>query len=122
MNQHGEAADPTSAPNAAWGPMRVVYLQYASDPVTFFDYRSFYREPEWMLPPRGPDVSRQLGWYPFVTLLQLALDMFMATDAPIGYGHVYAAAHYIDAWIEVTDVRDWAPEGITRLKQHLSKR
>jgi uncharacterized membrane protein len=42
--------------------------------------------------------------------------------APIGYGHVYAVAHYIDAWIEVTDVRDWAPERITRLKQHLSKR
>ena len=33
MNQDGEAAGPDS-PNAAWGPMRVVYLQYASDPVT----------------------------------------------------------------------------------------
>jgi uncharacterized membrane protein len=121
MNQDGEAAGPDSAPNAAWGPMRVVYLQYASDPVTFFDYRSFYREPEWMLPPRGPDVSPQLRWYPVVTLLQLTLDMLMATKAPIGYGHVYAPAHYTDAWIEVTDVRDWSPEEITRLKQHLSK-
>jgi len=37
MNQDGEAAGPDSAPNAAWGPMRIVYLQYASDPVTFFD-------------------------------------------------------------------------------------
>jgi uncharacterized membrane protein len=120
MNQDGEAADPDS-PNAAWGPMRVVYLQYASDPVTFFDYRSFYREPDWMLPPRGPDVSPQLRWYPVVTLLQLALDMLMATTAPIGYGHVYAPAHYIDAWIKVTDVRDWSPEKIARLKQHLSK-
>ncbi|MBO0754366.1 MAG: alpha/beta-hydrolase family protein [Bradyrhizobiaceae bacterium] len=119
MNQNG--ADPASAPNAAWGPMRVVYLQYASDPVTFFDYRSFYREPDWMLPPRGPDVSPQLRWYPVVTLLQLALDMLMATTAPIGYGHVFAPAHYIDAWIEVTDVRDWSPEEITRLKQHVSK-
>jgi uncharacterized membrane protein len=45
----------------------------------------------------------------------------MATSAPIGYGHVYAPAHYIGAWIEVTDVRDWSPEEITRLKQHLSK-
>jgi len=49
------------------------------------------------------------------------LDMFMATEARIGYGHVYAPADYVDAWIEVTDVRDWVPEGITRLKQHLSK-
>jgi len=120
MNQHGEAAGPDSAPNAAWGPMRVVYLQYASDPVTFFDYRSLYRGPEWMLPPRGPDVSPQLRWYPVVTLLQLMQDMFMATGAPIGYGHVYAPAHYIDAWIELTDVRDRSPEEITRLKQHLS--
>ena len=45
----------------------------------------------------------------------------MATNAPIGYGHVYAPAHYVDAWIEVTDVRDWSPVEITRLKQHLSK-
>jgi uncharacterized membrane protein len=120
MNQHGEAAEPPG-PNAAWGPIRIVYLQYASDPATFFDYRSLYREPEWMLPPRGPDVSPQLRWYPVITLFQLMLDMFMATDAPIGFGHVYAPAHYIDAWMEVTDVRDWSPEEITRLKQRLSK-
>jgi uncharacterized membrane protein len=121
MNQHGEATEPPG-PNAAWGRMRIVYLQYASDPATFFDYRSLYRRPDWMLPPRGPDVSPQLRWYPVVTLFQLMLDMFMATEAPIGYGHVYAPAHYIDAWIEVTDIRDWSPERIERLKQHLSKR
>ncbi|MBR1121623.1 alpha/beta-hydrolase family protein [Bradyrhizobium lablabi] len=119
MNQHGDAAAPVL--NAAWGPIRIVYLQYASDPVTFFDHRSFYREPDWMLPPRGPDVSPQLRWYPVVTFLQLALDMFMALEAPIGHGHVYAPAHYIDAWIEVTDVRDWSEQKISRLKRHLSK-
>jgi len=121
MNQHGEYADQTLEPRAGWGPMRVVYLQYASDPVTFYDYRSLYREPDWMLPPRGPDVSPQLRWYPAVTFLQLTLDMFMATTAPIGYGHVFAPAHYIDAWIAVTDVRNWSPEEIKRLKQYLSK-
>jgi uncharacterized membrane protein len=121
INQHGEFAGPASAPSAAWGQMRVIYLQYASDPVTFFDYRSLYREPDWMLPPRGPDVSPQLRWYPVVTFLQLAMDMFMATTAPSGYGHVYAPAHYIDAWIDVTDVRGWSQEKIARLKQYLSK-
>jgi uncharacterized membrane protein len=120
MNQYGEADKP-SGPNAAWGRMRVVYLQYASDPATFFDYRSLYRQPDWMLPPRGPDVSPQLRWYPVVTLFQLMLDMVMATSAPIGFGHVYAPSHYIDAWIEVTEVRDWSTEEITRLKQHLAK-
>lgn len=27
---------------AIWGPIRIVYLQYASDPITFFDAHSFY--------------------------------------------------------------------------------
>jgi uncharacterized membrane protein len=47
--------------------------------------------------------------------------MLMATSAPIGYGHVYAPAHYVDASIEVTDVRDWSVEKIAWLKQELSK-
>jgi uncharacterized membrane protein len=121
MNQHGEAAGQARTSNAGWGPMRVVYLQYASDPVTFFDYRSLYREPDWLQQPRGPDVSPLVRWCPIVTLLQLALDMLMATAAPIGHGHVYAPAHYIDAWVEVTEVRGWSLEQITRLKQHLAK-
>ena len=122
INQHGEFADPAAGPSAAWGPMRIVYLQYASDPATFFDYRSFYRAPDWMHPPRGPDVSPQMRWYPVVTFLQLTLDMFRATDAPIGFGHVYAPADYIDAWTQVTDVRGWSAADIARLKEHLAKR
>ena len=68
MNQHGEYPYRSSESNTGWGPMRVVYLQYASDPVTFYDYRSLYREPDWMRSPRGPDVSPELRWYPVVTL------------------------------------------------------
>ena len=108
-------------PDAHWGPMRIVYLQYASDPVTFFDYQYLYRQPEWLTAPRGPDVSAELRWYPVVTFLQLALDMAMATTAAHGYGHVYAPEHYIDAWVEVTDVQGWSSEEIGRLKRHLGK-
>jgi uncharacterized membrane protein len=118
MNQESASG----ASGSRWGPMRIVYLQYASDAITFFDYRDLYRQPDWMTSPRGPDVSPQLRWYPVVTLLQLALDMAMATTAPVGYGHVFAPAHYIDAWIEVTDVRGWSPEAVARLKRHLSER
>ncbi len=108
-------------PGAEWGPMRFVYLQYASDPVTFFDYHSLYREPDWMRAPRGPDVSPELRWYPVVTFLQLLLDMAMSTTSPMGYGHVYAPEHYIDAWIEVTDLRGWTPAEVARLKQKFSR-
>jgi uncharacterized membrane protein len=105
-------------PGAKWGPLRVVYLQYASDPIVFYDPLSFYREPEWMKTPRGPDVSPDLRWYPVVTFLQLTLDVAMATTAPVGYGHVYAAEHYIDAWVEVTGITDWSADDIARLKKH----
>jgi uncharacterized membrane protein len=109
-------------PGAQWGPLRVVYLQYASDPVTFFDFRALYREPDWMKQPRGPDVSPYLTWYPVVTMLQLALDMAMATTSPMGYGHVYAPEHYIDSWRAVTDPQGLAPGDVERLKAMVSKR
>ena len=105
-----------------WGPMRVVYLQYASDPVVFYDPYSFYREPAWMAAPRGPDVSQALRWYPAVTFLQLTLDMAMATTTPMGLGHVYAGEHYIDPWVAVTDVRDWSEADIARLKEKFRAR
>jgi len=108
-------------PGAHWGPMRVVFLQYASDPITFFQYSAGYREPDWMRDPRGPDVSPQLRWYPIVTLLQLTLDIAMATTTPLGYGHVYAPEHYIDAWVAVMDVR-WPQEEIDRLKAFFEHR
>ncbi|WP_421521800.1 alpha/beta hydrolase [Ochrobactrum quorumnocens] len=115
MNQNGEAP----GNGTRWGPLRIVYLQYASDAVVFFDSHAFYRQPEWMNAPRGHDVSPQLRWYPVVTMLQLALDMAFATTTPMGYGHVYAPEHYVDAWIEVADVDGWSEDQINRLKQYL---
>ncbi|WP_119459624.1 alpha/beta-hydrolase family protein [Rhodospirillaceae bacterium SYSU D60014] len=117
MNQNG-APEQTGS---SWGSMRIVYLQYASDAVTFFDYRDFYRRPDWMVPPRGPDVSSELRWYPVVTMLQLALDTVMASTTPIGYGHVYAPAHYLEAWLTLTDAKGWSPDRIAKLRAHLTK-
>lgn len=116
MNQNG----PTVPSDAPWGPLRVVYLQYASDPIVLFDYLDSYRAPAWMNLPRGPDVSPELRWYPIVTMLQLALDMAVATATPMGYGHVYAPEHYVDAWVAVTDVRHWTPDALAQLKHHLA--
>lgn len=116
MNQNG----PTVPPDTPWGPMRVVYLQYASDAITFFAYRDAYRVPAWMKAPRGPDVSPELRWYPIVTMLQLALDMAVATETPMGFGHVYAPEHYVDAWVAVTDVHDWPADALARLKEQLA--
>jgi len=118
MNQNGDPG-PSDAP---WGPLRIVYLQYASDPLTFFAYSDFYRRPDWMNAPRGPDVSPELRWYPIVSMLQLALDMAVSTNSPMGYGHVFAPEHYVNAWLAVTDPQGWSADQIAQLKQHLAAR
>ncbi len=99
-----------------WGPIRIVYLQYASDPVVFFDPAAFFRRPDW-LTPRGPDVSEQLHWVPGVTFLQLLVDMANSLVTPMGHGHEYAHRDYIDAWVAVTEPEGWDPEDLIRFKK-----
>ncbi|MFD9896830.1 alpha/beta hydrolase [Mesorhizobium sp. NPDC059025] len=101
---------------APWGPIRVVYLQYASDPIVFFDPHAAYSKPDWMKGERGPDVSPRFRWFPIVTLLQLTVDIGLGTTTPMGYGHVYAPEHYIDAWIAVTQPPGWTAEKVEALK------
>ena len=115
-NQHGLADR-----DRPWGPLRIVFLQYASDPVTFFRPDALWRAPPWMDGARGPDVSGSLRWFPIVTLLQLALDMTLATTTPMGFGHVYAPEHHVDPWVEVTRPAGWSGEELDRLKARLAE-
>lgn len=98
-----------------WGPIRNVYVQYASDPMVFFSPDLLVKRPEWLQGERGPDVSPHLNWYPLVTFLKVAFDLPMAISVPAGYGHNYAPAHYVDAWVAVTDPADWTSEQSKRL-------
>jgi len=100
---------------AEWGDFRIAFLQYASDPITFFSFGSAWREPDWMREPRGPDVSSDLRWFPMVTMLQLAADMMVGT-APTGFGHEYAPAHYIEAWLALTEPAGWSEAELERLR------
>lgn len=118
MNQDGSAT-PAGTP---WGPMRLVYLQYGSDAVAFFDRYGFLRSPELLDAPRPPDVSPAMRWYPVVTMMQMALDTSLSMSAPMGFGHVYAPSHYIAAWLEITGIDDWSPQDVERLKQFLDAR
>ncbi len=103
-----------------WGPMRMVFLQYPSDPIVFFETSSLWRPPSWMKQPRGPDVAPEIRWIPLVTLVQQICDMMTATTTPRGVGHVYAAAHYLDAWIAVTEPQGWNEESLARLREWLT--
>lgn len=114
MNQQGGL----EAFPGPWGPLRIAYLQYASDPITFFSVDSFFQRPEWLEDPRGPDVLPEFRWYPVVTMLQLAADM-MVGDAPPGFGHTFAVEHYLDAWLALAEPAGWDEANVSRLREHL---
>lgn len=99
-----------------WDGFRIVVLQYASDPITFFEPHSAWRGPDWLMPPRGPDVSPDLRWFPIVTMLQLAADMVVGTSPP-GFGHEYAPAHYIHAWLALIEPEGWTEPELERLRR-----
>jgi uncharacterized membrane protein len=103
-------------PGGRWGDFRILILQYASDPITFFSSESAWREPDWMRRPRGPDVSPGLRWFPVVTMLQIAADMLVG-NAPPGFGHTYAPADYIRAWLALTEPAGWTESEIERLHE-----
>lgn len=101
--------------NSDWGQFRLVFLQHASDPITFFDPRMTWREPDWMKHPRGHDVTPDLKWFPIITSMQVAADMIVGT-APTGFGHEMAPTDYIEAWFALTEPGDWTPELLKRLR------
>jgi uncharacterized membrane protein len=100
---------------APWGPVRLVFLNYGSDPIVVFNPASAWAPPDWMAAPRAPDVAPELGWFPVVTTFQLALDMAISLDVA-GFGHAYIARDYIDAWAAVTDPPGWTPARADALK------
>lgn len=110
-------ADASQA-GADWGSMRIVFLQYSSDPVAFYDPRSLWRAPPWMRDPPAEDMTRHFIFMPVVTQFQLALDMALSFGAPPGHGHAYHAQDYIGPWVQVTAPTGWSEEDTLRLKAH----
>lgn len=100
-----------------WGNVRILYIQHASDPMSFFSPDLLWTRPRW-LEDRGPDVSPAMQWNPLVFFFQVGFDVFLSTSVPIGYGHNFAPGVYIDGWLAITDPPGWPPDQVTRLKQH----
>jgi uncharacterized membrane protein len=109
-------------PELPWGPIRNVYIQYASDPMVWFSSNLAWSRPDWLGAQRGPDVSPHLTWYPIITFLQVGFDLPMATTVPIGYGHNYSPSSYIDAWIAVTSPTEITNSDVEQLKAHFVAR
>ncbi len=106
---------------APWGPVRLLYLQYPSDAVTFFTTDSLWKRPAWMRP-RAPDVSPAFRWVPVVTFLQLFADLVTSFGTPVGVGHTYAARHLIDGWHALTEPPGWDEPALQALRDWFEER
>ncbi len=100
------------------GTMRLMFLQYSSDPIVFYEPASLFRAPAWMNEPPASDVSPDLRFMPVVTQFQLAVDMALANPAPPGHGHAYYGPDYVGPWVAVTEPRNWTDEDSARLAVH----
>lgn len=112
-----DAAD-LHRPDAPWEGTRVVYLQHASDPITWWSPSLLFSEPDWLREPRGDAVLPSTRWYPVITFLQVSADMAVGTEVPDGYGHTFVA-DYADAWAAILRPEGWTDADTQRLRQVL---
>ena len=104
-----------TANQSTWQYPRVLYMQHASDPVVWFSFDLLLNKPDWLKEPRGPDVSPQTRWFPFVTFFQVTIDQFFGTTVPNGHGHNYPNT-IVNAWAAVTNPPNWSQERQERLQ------
>lgn len=97
------------APDADWATPRIVYLQHASDPITWLALDLIFQRPAWLDEPRGPDVSRHMPYVPVVTYLQMVVDLALGTGAPPGHGHKFGPAQ-AEAWSLILPPAGWTME------------
>jgi len=107
--------DNLGRPDKPWGDPRIVYLQHASDPITWWNPDLLFTEPDWLREPRGYDVSPDMDWIPVVTFLQVSADMAVAIDVPDGHGHRYVR-DVVNAWAAILQPPGWTPEKTERLR------
>ena len=103
-------------PTTEWQSPRIVYLQNSSDPITYWNFQLIWRHPDWLIEPRGPDVSSHMFWAPILTFWGTLGDMVFSTGVPAGHGHSYGA-NPVDAWAAITSPPGWTSEKTQRLRQ-----
>jgi uncharacterized membrane protein len=107
--------------NVVWTEPRIVYLQNSSDPITYFNPDLLLSQPEWLRGERGPDVSGDMVWIPFVTFFQVAADMAFSMDVPAGHGHRYGS-NVVDGWVQISAPDGWTDDDTAALRELIDQR
>lgn len=111
-------ADDLSRPDTEWPSPRVVYLQYPSDPITWWSPHLPFRKPDWLRESRGRDVLDSVQWIPVITFLQVSADMAVSNDVPDGHGHTFHA-DIADSWAAILQPTQWSADQTLRLRELL---
>jgi uncharacterized membrane protein len=100
---------------ADWKAPHILYLQNATDPITYWNPDLLWKSPDWLDDPRGPDVSPSMFWMPVVTFWQTTADMAFSTGVPDGHGHSYGP-NAVDGWAAVYAPKGWTNADTQRLR------
>jgi uncharacterized membrane protein len=93
----------------------VLYLQHPSDPIVWWSPELLFRRPDWLVEPRGDDVSPAMSWYPVVAFWQITADLAHAQSVPDGHGHNYSDL-ILDAWVGVAAPDGWTAADTARVR------
>jgi uncharacterized membrane protein len=103
-----------------WPRSRVLYLQHASDPVTWWNPDLLLSRPDWLEEERGADVPDSMRWIPLVTFLQVSADFAAAFATEPAHGHNFSGEHAA-AWVELVQPDDWSGEMTEELRRKLRR-
>nr|WP_227467157.1 alpha/beta-hydrolase family protein [Nocardioides lijunqiniae] len=103
-----------------WEGSRVLYLQHASDPVTWWSPDLLLQRPDWLEEQRGADVPGSMHWAPLVTFFQVSADLAMAFSTEPGHGHNFSGEHAA-AWVQLLQPAGWTEDMTDELRQMLRR-
>ncbi len=97
----------------------MLYLQHATDPVTWLGPDLLWRSPEWLeRDQRASDISDSMIWIPVVTGVQVTIDMLGGEAVPARHGHNFGDV-VLTGWREVTDDAGLDEAALARVQQRI---
>lgn len=102
-----------------WQSPRIVFVQYATDPIVWWSKTLIWQKPDWMGEPQGRGVAHMPTWLPLLTFWELSLDMPASGNTPAGFGHIYED-DIVYAWANVLGNTQIEPQQIAeKIEKHL---
>ena len=96
------------------------FLQFADDPIVWWDARLLWRRPDWLSEPLDSRVMPGISWRPVTTFLQLTADQVVGTEFGEGWGHRYGTMPLM-TWYETLDPAGWDATRLAALRAHLDE-